>query len=464
MKKFVISNFAGGVKKHIDSSLLKNNEADNARNVNIDTGVFKTCNGFSNFSETTVKNIKCIMTYYQANTPNVLFAADGKLYRQDNNSFVEFASGFTSDNFDYLNNNVMDKDVIIFTNGVDPVKVWDGTTLRDLKKMGAESTDSDENKAPKGKFCELHYERLWLADDNNLYVSKDFDIDDFTTPTEPEEVNQHGAQISSYSNDGSKIIGLKVIFDDVVIFKEKTIFKIFGATPENYQKAQVFNSNGAIADKSIVNTNKGAYFINRDGIWIYDGTNCGLVSSEISDIFNELNFDCLNNSCAYLYKNKYILAVPLKGSTVNDLVIEYDLINKTFMFKEGIKVNRFVDYGDKLLFSNDDGIFIYDNGESFNGTNINSFWETGYNDLDVPNAVKEIGEIYFTGVGNGDVKVSCITEKKEKFKVVKLSQGEKVYRVNINNKGRLVKFKIENVEGSNITIKGFTAFMEMDED
>ena len=80
------------------------------------------------------------------------------------------------------------------------------------------------------------------------------------------------------------------------------------------------------------------------------------------------------------------------------------------------------------------------------------------------NAVKEIGEVYFTGCGNGEVEIICTTEKKEKSKVIMLSESEKVYRVNINNKGRLVKFRIENVKGSNITVKGFAAFMEMDED
>lgn len=464
MKKYMINNFAGGVKKHIDSSLLKSNEAADARNVNIDTAIFKTCNGVKRFIDAPVKGVKTIMTYYKGNTPNVIVGANNKLYKHENNTLAEIATGFKNDNWDYVNNNVMDKDVIVITNGVDNVKVWDGSILRDLKKDGASSADGEKNKAPKGKFCELHYERLWLADDNNLYVSKDFDIDDFTTPTDPEQVNQHGAQISSYSNDGSKIIGLKVIFDDVVIFKEKTIFKIFGATPQSYQKAQVFNSNGAIADKSIVNTNKGAYFINRDGIWIYDGTNCSLISSDISDIFNEINQEYLNESCAYLYKNKYILAVPIGSSKVNNLVIEYDLTTKTFMFKEGFTVNRFVDYGEKLLFSNDDGIFIYGSGDRFDNADINAYWETGFNDIEIPNAVKEIGEVYFTGCGNGEVKIICTTEKKEKSKVIMLSESEKVYRVNINNKGRLVKFRIENVKGSNITVKGFTAFMEMDED
>lgn len=464
MNKFKIANFAGGVKDSIDISLLKNNEASNARNVNIDTGIFKTCDGIEKFTQATLTNIKTLISYYKSNNPSIVAASNGKLYKLENNTFVEIGAGFSNNNWDYVNNNVQNEDVIILCNGQDNVKVWNGTTLRDLKKDGFTSADSNDNKAPKGKFCELHYERLWLADDNNLYVSKDFDMDDFTTPTDPEQVNQHGAQISAYSNDGSRIIGLKVIFDDVVIFKEKTIFKIFGATPENYQKAQVFNSNGAIADKTIVNTNKGAFFINRDGIWVYDGTNCNLVSSEISNIFTQLNQDALVDSVAYFYKNKYILAVPKGASTSNNFIIEYDLINKTFMYKEGFTVNRFVDYGSKLLFSNDKGIYTYDTGLKFDTDNINSLWETAYNDLDNPNAIKEIGEIYFTGSGNGQVKISCITEKKEKSKIVSLIESEKVYRVNINNKGRLVKFKIENVDGSKIALKGFTAFLELDED
>ncbi|MDF2800790.1 MAG: hypothetical protein K0S61_693 [Anaerocolumna sp.] len=455
-----------GLNLAIDESLLKPSETPSSMNVEIDTGIFKTSLGITKYVATSLNGLDSIMTYYKDKVGYILVGASNKLYRLNGSTFTEIASGFSSSSFDSVNNNVNSEDVIVITNtsGSDNVKVYNGTTVRDLKRNGAASADASDNKAPHGKFIELHYERLWLADDNNLYISKDFDIDDFTTPTDENEVNMHGAEIVAYSNDGSKIIGLKVIFDDVVIFKEKSIFKIYGTNPTVYQKVQIFSSNGAIADKSIVATSKGAFFINKDGIYVYDGTNVNLISQKITPIFRRINVDAITKAVAYYWNDKYILAIPVDGSTENNLIIEYDLSTKEFITRTGFSVRSFADLGDKLLFTSNNYIYQYNTGTTIDGAVINANWETGLSDFNMPNAVKEVSLIYFTGKGTGQVKISCISEKKTKFKIVDLTSSNKVYRLNINNKGRLIKFKIENVSGSPIEINGFNAVYELDED
>lgn len=456
----------GGLNLSVDESLLKPAETPNSMNVDIDKGIFKSSQGISKYVGTALSGLDSIMIYYKDKVANILVGASGSLYKLNGSSFSEIGSGFSSGSFDSVNNNVNSEDVIVITNtsGNDNVKVYNSSALRDLKKNGASSAETGENKAPHGKFIELHYERLWLADDNNLYISKDFDIDDFTTPTDENEVNQHGAEIVAYSNDGSKIIGLKVIFDDVVIFKERSIFKIYGTNPTVYQKVQIFSANGAIADKSIVATNKGAFFINKDGIYVYDGTNVNLISQKITPIFRRVNVNAITKSVAYYWNDKYILAIPVDSSTENNLIIEYDLSSKEFITRTGFSVRSFADIGDKLLFTSNNYIYQYNSGTTLDGSTINSNWETGLSDFDVPNAVKEVSLIYFTGKGNGQVKISCITEKKTKFKIIDLTADSEVYKLNINNKGRLIKFKIENIGGSSIEIKGFNAVYELDED
>jgi hypothetical protein len=455
-----------GLNLAIDESLLKPSETPSSMNVEIDTGIFKTSLGITKYVATSLSGLDTIMTYYKDKVGYILVGASNKLYKLSGSTFTEIASGFSSSSFDSVNNNVNSEDVIVITNtsGSDNVKVYNGTTVRDLKRNGASSSDASDNKAPHGKFIELHYERLWLADDNSLYISKDFDIDDFTTPTDENEVNMHGAEIVAYSNDGSKIIGLKVIFDDVVIFKEKSIFKIYGTNPTVYQKVQIFSSNGAIADKSIVATSKGAFFINKDGIYVYDGTNVNLISQKITPIFRRINVNAITKAVAYYWNDKYILAIPVDGSTENNLIIEYDLSTKEFITRTGFSVRSFADLGDKLLFTSNNYIYQYNTGTTIDGDVINANWETGLSDFEMPNAVKEVSLIYFTGKGTGQVKISCISEKKTKFKIVDLTSSNKVYRLNINNKGRLIKFKIENVSGSPIEIKGFNAVYELDED
>lgn len=464
--KYDIANFLGGLNLSVDENLLKTNETSNAENINIDKGVLTLANGYEYYSlDGSVMNIKSIMVYYRSNTPIIIVAANGGLYKYQNNKFTFIANGFKSDIWDCVNYRMYGEDVLILTNGVDNVKVYNGA-IRDLKRDGNGSENSDENKAPKGKFVEVHYERLFICDDNYLYISKDFDFDDFTTPVDEngELTNEHGAYIENYTVDGSRAIGMKVVFDDVIIFKERSIYKIYGATPKTYQRQTVFNSNGAIADNSICVTNKGAYFISQDGIYLYDGVNCKLVSEKLGELFKKVNNKFLNNACGIISDNKYVLALPDKSSEKNNFLVEYDLISNVFTIKTGINVNRFAEFEDILLFVNDKGIFKYGISKTYNGEPMLSFWETPYSNLGQPNAIKEIGDCYITCYGTGQIKVSCITEKKTKSKVITLTSDEKVHRLNLNSKGRLVKFRFENLDGSDYTIKNFKTIIELDED
>lgn len=467
MAEFVIPSFTGGINEAVDYSLLQPNEAQKAQNCNIDKGVLSNCKGYSLFSsQLSSGSIKTIMTYYKNNEAILILAANGSLYKIQSGVLSLIASGFSSDYWDYVNNNVNSEDVVILTNGVDPIKVYNNTTLRNLKGAGIDSSEL----APKGKYIDLHYERLWVCDDNSIYFStanaNGFDIDDFTAPVEPEEeVNQHGGEIFLYTNDGSKIIGMRVIFDDIILYKEKSMYKIFGTDPSNYQKVQIFSAAGGIADRSIAVSEKGSFHIDAKGIYFYDGVNITLISQKLNDTFTKLNRTYLNNACGYIWNNKYILAVPEGASTVNNLIIEYDIDNQNFMLKRGFEVSSFVDHGDNLLFVGaDNRIYKYSDTNTFNGNPIECYWESGYTTVGYPNANKEFESLYFTSFGSGQLKIDITTERGTKTKIVTLTASEKVNIINLSSMGRLFKIKFSNVSGSTFTLKSPKIIMDIDVD
>ena len=311
--------------------------------------------------------------------------------------------------------------------------------------------------APKGSRIEVHYERIWIADDYSVYFSTanddGFDIEDWTAPTYPTtEVNQHGGEISIYTNDGGKIIGLRVIFDDILIYKQNNIFKIFGNYPGQYTKVQIFSANGGISDRSIVASNEGSFFLNRDNIYLYNGTQVQPISFKVKSTIGNINLAYALLSCGVVFNSKYILAIPSGSSTKNNLIIEYDIYNKTFILKNGFEVSSFLIFDNKLLFVNDDGkVYQYE----MNTTSRESYWLSGKTDLNSPESTKETEYIYFYGKG-GKAKVSLITENKTVSKEITLTSFLTPYRTVLKNKGRILQLKIENVstEGiySNFTI------------
>jgi hypothetical protein len=288
---------------------------------------------------------------------------------------------------------------------------------------------------------------------------------DWTYPVSEGEANQHGGFIELPTWDGGNIIGLKVVFNDVLVFKTKTIFRIFGTHPENYTKDQIFTTDGAIADKSIASANNRCFFVAKEGIFMFDGTNVTKMSDKINDTWETLNKALLSKSVGYCYKNKYIIAVPEGVSTINNLVIEYNIINDSFMLKRGRVVNSFIEFNDKLLYTNDTGtIQIYNEGSKFDDADIVSFWETGMSNQGKPDALKIAQYLYFVGSGNGDVKFICRTERGDKEKVVTLTTTDKPYKVKLRNKGRMIGLRIENVNGSDFNIVSPTLLTELDYD
>jgi hypothetical protein len=157
---------------------------------------------------------------------------------------------------------LLDKRIVILSNGVDNTQIYDGTTIRDLMHDGYNSTPGAANKAPKGTSIMLHYDRIWIGGDSNnpdsLYFSTSnvniSDPEDWTYPVTPGEANMHGGIIDVLTWDGGKIISVQAIFDDIIVFKSRNIHKINGVSPGTYSQVQVFASNGAIADKSVVRT------------------------------------------------------------------------------------------------------------------------------------------------------------------------------------------------------------------
>jgi hypothetical protein len=493
---FNIPNFIGGVNEHIDKSLLKLSESYKAENCSIDDGNLSVCKGYANYIPAPLASpIETLIAFYKSNSGTLIFASGGKLYKCVDGITTELLSGLSSNKVDYINFQIQDTDVLIFGNGIDSTKVYDGTAFRDLKNrrveyqldsLGNPVLDASGEKvvvqyvdgngavhptegtittlAPKCKYIGLHYERLWATGDssrpNCIYFSSAFDPDDWTAPVDEIEANQHGGEIELPTWDGGIIIGLSVIFNDVVVFKTKNIFRIFGTYPGNYQREQLFSTNGCISDKSIISANMKAYFAATEGIFAYDGANVNNISSRIQNTWDSFSQAQKQNSVAVFYDDKYILSVP-DASTV----IEYDTLNNNFMIRKGMCAVSFIEFNGELLFSDKTGmVYRYGSGNKYVNNSITASWHTGTSTLGSPNSIKVAQYIYFEGSGDGDIKITCVTDKQEKYITVPLDSSVKMYKNKLKAKGRVLSLKFENVNGSYFSIKSPQLSLDIDYD
>lgn len=456
-----INKFAG-INESIDETLL-NEEGVVVHNASVRFGILNHTKSPLKIPNSYLKGMKTIMTYYKNGDAIIIAATDNKVYKWSGSNWVSIATGKNSGIYDFINNNIDGEDIIVMSNGVDNVFKYNGTEVKELRMKGKNSDYNDKkNRAPKGAYLGLHYERLWIANDNYVYCSTvtangGFDIEDFTTPTSPEwEINNHGAEIFMYSNDGTKIKGMSIVYDDILIFKERKIYRLWGTDPSQLQKVELFNASGAIADKTIVSTPNGCFFVHKDGIYLYDGSNVAKISQRIDKTWATIDLQHIDSSVAYFYDNKYILAVRRYNSTTKDLIIEYDTLTNTFTTRDGYSVESFIEFGDQLVFASSDG-YLY----RYNASIPDCIsWRSG--ELTVSTGVIEVESVKLHTKGAGVIQVAVQTEKKTKIKTVKIEK-DGVKLISINNSGRGASILVNVVSGE-IDIRKCYIEYDVDED
>ena len=459
MNAFKITNFAGGLNQSADDSLLSVNQSRDAQNVDVSSGTLKTISGYSKYIATAAPaGITRLMKFYKNNTSTgavtsyLLAATATAIYYWTGSAWSALATGLTSGDWDYLNYQISSTDVIIMGNGADVMKKWDGTTFSNLG-----------GTPPVAKSISLHAERLWAtgvkAHPNTVYYSDDLNPENWTGGEDA------AGEVYLPTWDGGVCIGVSNIFSDLVIFKTNNIFRVVGTYPSVYEVKQVYSSVGSIAEKTIVSGNDRAFFLSKDGLYYYDGVSAyPLLGDMAKDVV--INPSYAKNAVSIIHKNVLYCAFPEGSSTANNAVFVYDLLNKNLMIWRGLTVTDFMEYEDKLLFTDSTG-YVYtmdDNAASFDGTNINAYWETPWQDLDAFRVTKTADTLYFYAKGNGIMRVDVTFDGKTKTKNVTLSPSGKLHSLSLNLEGRRFKMKFSNVSGSNFELKQPELTYEADED
>ena len=488
MEEFKIPSFQSGINQYSAEGLIKPYEAIDAKNCNIETGSLKS---FRKSVQYKTNNedvpIHSLIPYYGSSN-RLFYVSANKIKNVSNNDLLYTFDTDGANRVDSLNFEYNGKNVVIVTNGKDTPVMFDGSKWTKLKnrrpvyndegnKTGYVDANGNEcanessvqTYAPKGKFVELHYDRLWIAGDpsnpNRVYFSTNgvngADIQDWTVPlADEEEINMHGGFLDVRSYDGSKIIGMKVVMNYITIFKEKSVWKVYGSSQENYQMIQVFSCDGAISDRSICVGNNGLFYLNKDGIYFFDGTNNTIISKPIQTTINNMNSSYATNSVGIYEKGKYYLAIPTGTSETNNTLIMYDTYTKAFMLYDISGIDDIKEFNDIIYYVS--GKYIYRLGKG--SDSLPMVWLTPKYDFGHKNTRKITDRIYFRGKGNGKVRFTLSSEKSSKTLEIELTPTEQLYRKRLKCKGRMLQLKIENINNSNIEIIAPSVSCELDED
>lgn len=299
-------------------------------------------------------------------------------------------------------------------------------------------------------------------------------------------------------NDGQQITGMKVLGDNLIIFKTRSIYIVsFTGDPDIpfiLQGGGRANSDiGCVAPFSIQEVTNGLMFLSFDGLYYFDGSNSTKVSDRINPTILGLNNTRLTQTRSMVQHNKhrYLMSVPSSSSSTNDTVITWDWYLNAFSVYAGINAASMCTtftsgYNENLYFGDYAGFYYHmDNGVDDHPLNvqtaINSYYYTNWkpfsNIMDekvIPNVVVyyQTNNAVLTFAYSYDFNTSDTYSQTFSTSGGSAVYGSGIYgvatyagtggmqqRLDLDGRGRVVRFKFANANvGETFRIDGLGEF------
>jgi len=125
--------------------------------------------------------------------------------------------------------------------------------------------------------------------------------------------------------------------DNAVIFNRNSIHLMMGLSGSLNDIAlkEITREAGLVAQKSVVTIGDKIFFLSDNGIYatqfqdLYNLRGAGLpLSDPINPLIKRINPDYAHNAVAVYHDNRYWIAVPIDGSTTNNAILIYNLLNQ----------------------------------------------------------------------------------------------------------------------------------------
>ena len=437
-------------------------------------GVLKTAGGTMECApQLPVKGARLFQAFFRdaatgADKRMLMASGEGRIYALTGGAWKLIGSGYGSDEWETVNYRRDDRELILMVNGRDGLVTWDGTS-------GQASVISPEQggEAIRFEHLTLLYERLWGAVQagapDRIYWSESFEPDNWEIDYDSPDAGGGFADVATF--DGSRIRAVKAAFDDVLIFKDKSMHRLNGTYPGEFSLTQVYGSEGTLAAKTIVHTAARLYFLGYEGLCVYNGMTVQTLTQagerRLNGIWERMNREAITGACAAIFGDVMYLALPLDGAMENSHVIEYRLHDGVCSLVELAGVKDFLvlreETGERLICLIGERIYEYGFGGTLAGEKIAARWTSPViapQTLDVKRTVGRMSMLIEAENG-GAVRLRLTDGEKERIAEVPLKKGVNQIRQRLRLRGRTFRFSIENVDGCAMSLPdGLEILME----
>ena len=269
-----------------------------------------------------------------------------------------------------------------------------------------------------------------------------------------------------YFQDGGVGIQKMVSFPNaLIVMKEDAIYALSGNSYQTYQKRMV-TKEGTIAPRSVVVMDQEVYYLSRDGIRGWNGTQSVILTKHIR---NDIPFD--RNACAMNYDRHYWISFPLTGHAIRfDPDTAYRRENgdahvscfkyTNYRFNQLIYASANADSGYVYGSSVTDGLCRLDVGTTDNGQPITSHMQTLFFSYNQAGSDKRLGRIKVELIPSGVYVFSVLADHGERAIAIPIDSGSGPYpyveevSLPYDMDGKNVSFSISHAGSGKAEING----------
>lgn len=252
---------------------------------------------------------------------------------------------------------------LIGSNGVDPVKVYDGATVSNLATAYAGSN-----------YIEQYADRLYAAVGNTVHFTAYRMANDWTTASGDEADSGY---IVVETPDGELVSGLRTGSRRLTIFKPNSIHDLFGNSASDFHMTKGSGRIGAVSNQAITSVDSLLYFIHfPSGIYSYGGG--AWPSKEFSQpvqaYVDRINLAAKYKCCAGTDGKRLYFGLPLDAATDPDTILEYNPEFGIWSVWKDYQPTHMALMGSDLYIGNVDGKVRKVGGTTDNGTAVSWNW------------------------------------------------------------------------------------------
>lgn len=161
----------------------------------------------------------------------------------------------------------------------------------------------------------------------------------FSDEGEPEGINPDFS-FELRTDDGDHVTAMQSYLSRLVVWKELSMHELVGDNPENFSVREVSTEYGCLNNRCVAVFHNLCWFLDRKGIAEYTGNLPQIVSTKIEYIFQRMNLAAAKTTAQMIFmknRNEVWTLIPVDGSSVNNLIVVYDIVAQSYAFWDGPK-------------------------------------------------------------------------------------------------------------------------------